>query len=209
MLDHFAIVALKPVLDAGAERIVRTGVTADVVTLAGLGVGLLGAIAIALDHTMVGLVLMLASRVADGLDGAIARRTRPTDRGAFLDIACDFIFYAAIPLAFALQDPEGNALPAAVLLASFIGTGTSFLAFAVLAERRGLASTAFPNKGFYYLGGLTEATETLLCFSAMCLFPGWFPVLACGFAALCGITLLTRLVAGWQAFGDLPEGSES
>ena len=201
MLDRLAIVALKPALDAGADRLVRVGATADAVTLAGLGVGLAAAAAIALGATLAGFALILLSRLADGLDGAIARRTQPTDRGAFLDIACDFLFYAAIPLAFAVQDPARNALPAAVLLAAFIGTGTSFLAFAVLAERRGLASTAFPNKGFYYLGGLTEATETLLCFLAMCLFPAAFPVLALGFAALCGITLVTRLVAGWQAFG--------
>ena len=201
MLDRLAIVALKPALDAGADRLVRAGATADAVTLAGLGVGLAAATAIALGATVAGFALILLSRLADGLDGAIARRTQPTDRGAFLDIACDFLFYAAIPLAFAVQDPARNALPAAVLLAAFIGTGTSFLAFAVLAERRGLASTAFPNKGFYYLGGLTEATETLLCFLAMCLFPAAFPVLAFGFAALCGVTLVTRLVAGWQAFG--------
>lgn len=201
MLDRLAIVVLKPALDAGAERLLRVGATADAVTLAGLGLGLAAAASIALGATLAGCVLILVSRLADGLDGAIARRTRATDRGAFLDIACDFLFYAAIPLAFAVLDPARNALPAAVLLAAFIGTGTSFLAFAVLAERRGLASTAFPDKGFYYLGGLTEATETLLCFLAMCLFPAWFPVLALGFAALCGITLVTRLVAGWQVFG--------
>ena len=201
MLDRLAIVVLKPALDAGAERLLRVGATADAVTLAGLGLGLAAAASSALGATRAGCALILVSRLADGLDGAIARRTRATDRGAFLDIACDFLFYAAIPLAFAVLDPARNALPAAVLLAAFIGTGTSFLAFAVLAERRGLASTAFPDKGFYYLGGLTEATETLLCFLAMCLFPAWFPVLALGFAALCGITLVTRLVAGWQVFG--------
>jgi hypothetical protein len=92
-------------------------------------------------------------------------------------------------------------LPAAVLLAAFVGTGSSFLAFAVLAERRGLAATAFPKKGFFYLGGLTEASETLICFALMCLVPGWFDVLAYGFAALCGLTFVTRVIAGWRAFG--------
>ncbi len=51
----------------------------------------------------------------------------------------------------------------------------------------------------YYLGGLTEATETLVCFVLMCLRPAWFPLFAYGFAALCVITLLTRLHAGWRA----------
>ena len=145
---------------------------------------------------------MAASRLADGLDGAVARLTRPTDRGAFLDITLDFIFYASIPLAFALADPAANALAAAVLLAAFIGTASSFLAFAVLAERRGLTSLAYPKKGLYYLGGLTEATETLACFAAMCLWPALFAPLALGFAALCGLTMAARVHAGWQVFGE-------
>ena len=55
----------------------------------------------------------------------MARLTAPTDRGAFLDITLDFLFYASIPLAFAVADPAANALPAAVLLAAFIGTGSA------------------------------------------------------------------------------------
>lgn len=201
MLDRLALAALKPAFEAAAERAVAWGWRADAITLGGLGLALAAAAALAAQAWALGLVLMLASRVADGLDGAVARRTTPTDRGAFLDIACDFVFYAAIPLAFAWADPAANALAAATLLAAFIGTGTSFLAFAVLAERRGLKSEQYPRKGFFYLGGLTEATETLACFALMCIFPGTFAVLAFGFALLCGVTLLTRLVAGWKAFG--------
>jgi len=199
VLDRWATAALRPVLGVGARALVRAGAGADAVTLAGFAIGVAGAAAIAAGQPLPGLALILLSRLADGLDGAVARLTTPTDRGAFLDIALDFLFYASIPLAFALADPAANALPAAVLLASFIGTGSSFLAFAVLAEKRGLKSSAYPNKGLYYLGGLTEATETLLCFAAMCLWPGQFALLAYGFAALCGLTILSRLVAGWVA----------
>ncbi len=200
MLDRAAIALLRPALDRAAGRLVRWGIGADAVTLAGFAIGLGGALAIALGAPLAGLALILLSRLADGLDGAVARRTRPTDRGAFLDIALDFVFYASIPLAFAVADPAANALAAAVLLAAFVGTGSSFLAFAVLAERRGLKSEAYPKKGIYYLGGLIEATETLICFAAMCLWPGAFALLAYGFAALCGVTLATRIAAGWRAF---------
>ena len=62
---------------------------------------------------------LLLNRALDGLDGALARLSRVTDRGAFLDIGLDFVFYAAIPLAFAVSDPAANALAAAVLLAAF------------------------------------------------------------------------------------------
>ncbi len=201
MLDRPAQALISPALQGAAAWLVRRGVAADAVTLAGFGLGLAGAGLIALGRPQAALALLLVSRLADGLDGAVARLTQPTDRGAFLDITLDFLFYASVPLAFAMADPSANALAAAVLLAAFIGTGASFLAFAVLAERRGLKSPAYPRKGLYYLGGLTEASETLLCFAAMCLWPAAFAMLALGFAALCGLTLLARLQAGWLTFG--------
>jgi phosphatidylglycerophosphate synthase len=191
--------ALKPLLDAGAGVLARRGIGADAVTLAGFAIGIAAAVMIAFGLPGWGLALLLVSRLADGLDGAVARQTHTTDRGAFLDITLDFLFYASIPLAFAVADPGANALPAAVLLAAFIGTGSSFLAFAVLAERRGLASTAFPQKGFFYLGGLTEATETLICFGLMCLWPDRFAWWAYGFSALCALTIVTRIVGGAKA----------
>ena len=200
MLDRPAQALIAPALQAVGRWLVRQGVTADAITWAGFGLGLCAAACIALQQPLVGLALLLASRLMDGLDGTVARLTAPTDRGAFLDITLDFLFYASIPLAFALADPAANALAAAVLLAAFIGTGSSFLAFAVLAERRGLKSLAYPSKGLFYLGGLTEATETLACFVAMCLWPAAFAPLALGFAALCALTVLARLRAGWLAF---------
>lgn len=197
MLDRAANAALTPLLDAVARKLVRTGIGADVVTCAGFAIGIAAAVAIVVESYLLGLALILASRLADGLDGAVARLTRATDRGAFLDIALDFVFYASIPLAFAWADPARNALAAATLLAAFIATGTSFLAYAVLAERRGLsASIDYPHKGLYYLGGLTEASETLLCFALMCLWPQHFAVFAFGFAALCALTAAGRIAAG-------------
>lgn len=200
MLDRPAQALIAPALQVAGRWLVRHGVTADAISWAGFGLGLCAAACIALQQPLAGLALILVSRLMDGLDGTVARLTAPTDRGAFLDITLDFLFYASIPLAFALADPAANALAAAVLLAAFIGTGSSFLAFAVLAERRGLKSLAYPSKGLFYLGGLTEATETLACFVAMCLWPAAFAPLALGFAALCALTVLARLRAGWLAF---------
>ncbi len=201
MLDRALLGLLRPLLHGAARRLAAAGVGADAVTLCGLALGGAAAVAIALRQPLLGLAFIAASRLADGLDGELARLTAPTDRGAFLDITLDFLFYASIPLAFALADPAANALAAAVLLAAFIGTGSSFLAFAVLAERRGLKSTGYPSKGFYYLGGLTEGTETIACFALMCLVPQHFAWWAYGFAALCALTIGTRLMAGWVIFG--------
>jgi phosphatidylglycerophosphate synthase len=200
MIDRFLLPPLARILAPPAQLLHAAGISANAVTLAGFALGLLGAALIAFQHHEAGLAAILANRLLDGLDGAIARLAGPTDRGAFLDIALDFFFYGTIPLAFAIADPPANALPAAALLLAFIGTGSSFLAFAVLAERRGLPSSAFPQKGLYYLGGLTEGAETLAFFTAMCLCPAWFAPLAWAFAALCGLTALMRWWWGWRAF---------
>ena len=201
MFDRALNDRLQRPLQALARWLAGRGVRADHLTWAGFAVGLLAVPLIASGHPRWALLAMALNRLADGLDGTLARLTAPTDRGAFLDITLDFLFYASIPLAFALANPAANGLAAAVLLFAFMGTASSFLAFAVLAARRGLTSTAYPRKGFYYLGGLTEATETLAVFTLMCLVPAWFVPLALGFAALCALTTVTRVVAGWQAFG--------
>ncbi|MDP2021076.1 MAG: CDP-alcohol phosphatidyltransferase family protein [Hydrogenophaga sp.] len=200
MLDKAIQQALRPLMTQAARGLVRLGIGADAITFTGFALGMAAAAAITFQHFLPGLVLLLLSRLMDGLDGAVARATRPTDRGGFLDITLDFLFYAAIPLAFAIADPAANALPAAVLLAAFIGTGSSFLAFAIVAEKRRLQSVAFPDKSFYFLGGLTEATETITAFAAMCLWPGHFALIAYAFAALCAITIALRIVWGWQRF---------
>ncbi len=201
MFDKIALAASKPAVDFVARQLARRGISADQVTATCFGLGMASAITIALGHPAVALVPMLAGRACDGLDGAVARaQSQQTDRGAFLDIALDFIFYASVPLAFALADPPQNALAAAVLLAAFIGTGTSFLAFATIAEKRGLKSTGYPTKSFYYLGGLTEGAETIAMFVAMCLWPQHFVGLALFYAALCMLTTATRILAGWTTF---------
>ena len=184
-----------------AEWCVARGLTADRITLAGFAIGLLACGAAAMGWTWLALAGLVANRLADGLDGAVARLTQPTDRGAFLDIALDFVFYAAFPLGFAVADPAQNALPAAILIASFIGSGTSFLTFSLIADRRGMSAADYPTKGIYYLSGLTEGAETIAVFLAFCLFPAAFPLLAYGFAAACTVTTATRILAGWRMFG--------
>ena len=154
---------------------------------------------------MVGLVLLLCSRLCDALDGAVARGSGGgTAVGGFLDIALDFVFYALMVLAFALADPARNALAAAVLITAFVGTGSSFLAFAALAAQRGLHNPQYPEKSFYFVGGLTEATETLAVLCAMCIWPAYFLPLAYGFAGLCAITWLGRIAAGLRLLADTP-----
>lgn len=189
-------------LAAPARLLVARKISADEISIAGFLIGLLILPALWLGFYKTALVILVINRLADGLDGAVARANGPTDRGAFLDIALDFLFYALLPLGFALADPSRNALPAAVLIASFVGTGSSFLAFSVIAAKRAMQAEAYPAKGIYYLGGLTEGAETIAVFSLMCLFPAYFPQLALLFAAACVLTTVLRWRMGWDAFTD-------
>ncbi|KTQ86467.1 membrane protein [Aureimonas ureilytica] len=202
MFDHRIIPLQNRVLVPMARVLAKRGVRADALSWTGFGLGVVAFGLICANWYLAGLLAIAANRLVDGLDGSVARATLPTDRGAFLDIVLDFAFYTLVPLAFALADPDTNALPAAVLIASFVGTGTSFLAFSLLAERRGLSSTKFPAKGIYYVGALAEGAETIAVFVAMCLFPAHYAWIAYGYAALCAITTALRLRLGMAMLRD-------
>lgn len=200
MIDAKILPLQKAALQPVAEFLAQRGVRADQISLLGFLAGLGAFAALSFGFWLVALSLILANRVLDGLDGAVAQILGPTDRGAYLDIALDMVFYALIPLGFAVALPEVNALPAAVLIVSFVGTGSSFLAFSAVAAKLGRQAPEFPTKGIYYAGGLAEGFETILVFIAMCLLPASFPVIAYGFAALCALTTVIRWRQGWVAF---------
>lgn len=198
MIDPKLLPVTRAVLDVPARLLVRLGVTADQVTVAGFVVGLLAVPLLALEHYTAALIAILLNRLADGLDGAVARRTQLTDAGGYIDIVLDFIFYSAVVFGFLLASPEQNAVAAGVLLVTFMGTGSTFLAFASVAGKRGIENPSYPNKSLHYMGGLTEGFETILAFVAFCLWPQHFAVLAYIFAAACWITAITRIVAGYR-----------
>ena len=181
MLDAKLRPLIDPPLNSAGRLIAQVGISANMLTFAGLLLGLGGAVAIALGEVWIGLALIIANRIADGLDGAVARVRGPTTLGGYFDIVADFAFYVSIPLGFGMLASE-NTLPALVLVASFVLTGVSFLAFAVIAAERGEETSAHGKKGFFYSTGLAEGTETIAVFIAMCLFPAWFSVIAYGYA---------------------------
>lgn len=200
MLDRFLRPMIDPALNR-AGRMLARHVGADAVTLAGLAVGLAAAGLLAAGAPGVwALVPLMAGRVLDGLDGAVARVRGKTDFGGYLDITCDFAFYGAVPLAFALRDPA-NAVAAAFLLATFYLNGASFLGFAILAERRGMETAAQGEKSLYYSAGLLEGTETILFFTALCLWPEGFRPMALVFGALCLVTTGARVMLARRVFG--------
>lgn len=200
MLDGVARKAIDPALNRVGKVLVRNGVTANTVTVIGFTFGVCAAFAIWQGQFWTGAVLILVSRLCDGLDGTVARHNGATDFGGYLDIVLDFAFYGIIPLSFAFNDPGANGLAAAVLIVSFYVNGASFLAFAILAEKRKLLDEPRGKKSIFFTTGLAEATETLAIFILACVSPHWFPTLAYGFAILCFYTAAVRILDAKQRF---------
>ncbi|GAB0109153.1 CDP-alcohol phosphatidyltransferase family protein [Pseudoalteromonas distincta] len=199
MLDKFITPVIKPLLTPVVMLMHKRGITADQLTVVGFLVGLLAVPLLAFEIWYGALVAIALNRILDGLDGALARyANQSSSAGGFLDITLDFLFYAAIPLGFILANPEQNAIAGSLLLATFIGTGSSFLAFAIAAEKFKLEKPQFKYKSFYYLNGLTEGTETIALFIAFCIWPQHFAVMASIFAIACGITIFTRIHGGYH-----------
>lgn len=200
MLDTVMRPVIDPPLNAAGRLLADRGVSANAVTLAGMLIGILAAVAVALSLFKLAFGLIVLNRITDGLDGAVARLTGPTDRGGYFDIVADYVFYASVPLGFAVADPDSNALAAAALLASFCLTGASFLAFAAIAAKRGIETDAHGRKAFFYSTGLIEGTETILFLLVVTALPEWFAALAWLFSGLCVLTALQRSLFARKVF---------
>ncbi len=204
MLDSMIRPYITPSLDKLAEKVDSYHIPANLITLAGLGIGLVGCFFIAVQSYFFGLILILLGRLFDGLDGAVARRKGPTDFGAYLDIVCDFIFYAAFVFFFVMALPN-HYLAGLFLLFSYIGTAASFLAYAIIAEKRGLSTEANGPKSFFHATGLAEGTETIAFMALACLFPVYFSVFAFLFGILCWITTVGRIMQAWRTFSPIEQ----
>lgn len=209
MLDKFITPVIKPLLSPVVAMLHKLGVTADQLTVLGFLIGMLALPLLAYEQWYAALVAIVFNRIFDGLDGALARHAKQSSSaGGYLDITLDFLFYAAIPLGFILANPAQNAIAGALLLAAFIGTGSSFLAFAIAAEKFQLDKPQFKYKSFYYLNGLTEGTETIALFIAFCIWPQHFVLLASIFATACAVTIFTRIYGGYHTLKQLENAQQ-
>ncbi len=208
MLDGVMRKLIDPPLNSAGQQLARAGMTANSMTLFGLGIGLAGAVAIAAGWYWLGLAFIAFSRLADGLDGAIARATQKTDFGGYLDITADFVFYGAVPFGFILADPASNAIVGAFLLFSFYFNGATFLGYAILAEKHELTTEQRGVKSLYFTDGLLEGTETIAFFAIICIWPPIFPVFGLIFALLCFVTGTGRLLMAHRLFGDKQSKSD-
>jgi phosphatidylglycerophosphate synthase len=194
MLDRHARRALGPLTDRAGAALTRAGVAPDALTAAGLVLGLAAAGAAAAAAWTPALVLWLVSRVVDGLDGAVARRTRgPSERGGYLDIVADFTVYGGFVVGCAIGQPDAR-LALLVLLLTYYVNGTAFLAFSSAVTRTGRRTGLEDERSLVFARGLAEGTETVLVHALLVLVPTAMAPIAWTFAAVVAVTVVQRVV---------------
>ena len=202
MIDKYTHAMAQIVLTPLAKACNRFNIKADAVTVVGFLLGVLSMVFIYLQMYDIALYGVILNRIFDGLDGSLAREQGISPAGGFLDIVLDFIFYGGVIFSFGLSNEE-YLMPALFLVFSFIGTGSSFLAFSSIASVHNLSNPNYPNKALYYMSGITEGTETIAIFILMLLFPEYFAILAYIFGTLCMITTCMRIVFGYKSLRNL------
>ena len=202
MLDPLMRRLIDPPLN-GVAAVWPRRVSANQITIFGLALGVVCFLAIAVNAMTAALVLLALNRLADGLDGAVARARTPSELGAYLDIVSDFVLWGLLPIGFIILD-SNNAVAAAILLSSFSMSMTVFLAFAIMAEKRGLETDAQGSKSFFYIAGLAEGTETIAFFAIVIIWPGAFIPAAFVYAGIVYLSVIGRVASSYLILKDLP-----
>ena len=202
MLDPLMRRLIDPPLK-GLAAIWPRRVRADQITISGFVLGIGCFLAIATNSLTAALILLGLNRLADGLDGAVARAQSPSELGAYLDIVADFALWGLLPIGFIILDSD-NSVAAAVLLSSFSMSMTVFLAFSIMAEKRGLETDAQGRKSFFYVAGLAEGTETITFFAIVIIWPGAFIPAAFLYAGIVYMSVIGRVASSYFILKDLP-----
>jgi phosphatidylglycerophosphate synthase len=214
MIDSDLHPYIQKALARPARWLADHGCDANMITLIGAAMALPAFAALVFHAYMIALFFILLNRFCDGLDGVVARYQKkgPTDFGGYLDIVSDFIFYSGVVFFFALGQPD-TALAAAFLMLSFIGTGTSFLAYAIIVEKRksypgvnpAAKSGTTQKKSFHHAGGVMEGFETILLFIGICTMPDAFVPMALLFGVFSWATTIGRILQARAQFSTMPK----
>ena len=182
----------------------QIGISANVVSWTGFVIGIFAVNFIAMEMYGWALLAILLNRLSDGLDGAIARSTKVTDFGVFLDATLDYIFYGGVIFAFALATPAANGVAAACMLFGFAAAACAMLAYSVIAYKNHAEQQLNLDHSPFYLGGLAQGSETLFALVVLCLFPGWFPVMGVVLGVFSLVKAFSVIVAAYYSFVIVP-----
>ncbi len=183
--------AVKPL----GNRLKRTGLTPDHLTVVGILVGVGAAVAIAFGQLLLGLALVILAALPDLLDGALAKASNAaSQRGAFFDSTIDRLTDAVLlgGVGWYLASEQSShmvMLPFAVMAVS-----------SIISYQRAKAESL----GLDAKGGLMERAERIVLLCIGLLFePLLVPVLWV-MLALSSITAVQRFVKVWRQAAIAP-----
>lgn len=181
------------------EKLSKIGIKANWVSWTGFFIGFFAVNFLALEMYGWALFAILLNRFCDGIDGAIARATKVTNFGVFLDTTLDYIFYAGVLWGFSLGNTD-NAVAACFLMFSFAAAACSMLAYSVVAYKLNSEQKLNLDNSPFYLGGIAQGSETLVVMVLLCLMPNWFAPMAVAFGILSLIKAFSVVVAAYYNF---------
>jgi phosphatidylglycerophosphate synthase len=174
-----------------ARALVRRGVSPHLITVLAFGIAVVAAALVAAGYAVVGVVVWLVGRVADGLDGLVAREGgRISAFGAYIDITLDMAAYSVMVIGFAIASPEPRLAWLAILAAYTLAiTSTLALSNAATALGRTISPT---DRTFQFTTTLAEAGETSIMYALWALFPHWLPWLTWTWVAIVIVAVFAR-----------------
>lgn len=181
----YQTIAVDPVLKVAVKK----NISANMLTLAGLAIGLGIIPSLSFGWNGLALALLAFSGYLDTLDGSLARASGSTShKGAVLDIVSDRIVEFGVVLGLYLADPASRGLICILMLGSILICVSSFLVVGIFSENHS-------TKSFHYSPGIMERTEAFIFFALMFVFPTYLDYLGITFTIL---VTLTGLIRVWQ-----------
>ena len=187
MLDTHARKYVNPIIELGAEFLLKLKLTPNNVTILALLLGVSTSIFLYFDMQIIAVTLLWVSGYLDAVDGAMARRSNSSSFfGTLLDIVSDRIVEVSIVLVLGLKfvDVRYNLI---VLTVCILMSMTIFLTVGALSEKKGV-------KSFYYQAGVVERSEGFIFFSLMILIPSYLGIITNIFSILIIITAIQRFL---------------
>lgn len=197
---------LRKGLEKLGRLVLKIGISANVVTIVGFIVGLLAINFLSLERYGLALLCILINRFFDALDGAMARNSKVTEFGVFLDATLDYTFYAGVIFGFALANPAQNAVAAAFLMFAFTAAACAMLSYAVIAYKNNGNEKLKIEQSPFYLGGVAQGFETMIALVVLCIIPSWFLQIAIVLGCLCIIKALTVITTAYYSFEIVGRG---
>ena len=183
--------AVKPI----GDRLRRTRLTPDHLTVVGLVVAVAAAVSIALGWLALGLLLVIMAAPPDLLDGALAKASNTSSqRGAFFDSVVDRVtdslLFGGVAWYFASNESAHMAiLPLAVAAMS-----------SVISYERAKAESL----GLQAKGGLMERAERIILLCIGLLFPVILVAVMWIMLVLVSLTAVQRFVKVWKQAAVAP-----